>query len=248
LFGYKKGAFTGATQDHIGLFAQADGGTIFLDEIGDVSPASQVKLLRVLQEYEIRPLGSAVRQNIDVRVIAATNKNLEEEVFYGRFREDLYYRLATITISIPPLRDRAGDIPLLAECILDSALKVIPKNVKGFTDEVMEYFARYPWPGNIREMQNEIHHMLILSKKDYLGSDLLTSRVLNPRSYTGDKNKDEYLNLEGTLKQRIESLEADVLRKTLTHYHWNKTKAAKKLGLSRVGLNNKITRYSIKKV
>lgn len=248
LFGHKKGAFTGATQDHIGLFEQADGGTIFLDEIGEVSPAFQVKLLRVLQENEIRPLGSAVKKKINVRVVSATNRDLEKDVLDGRFREDLYYRLAMMTITVPPLRERAQDIPLLAESILDSASKVLNKNTRGFTNEVIDFFKLYPWPGNIREMQNEIYHMLILAETDYIDSDLLSNRLLHPRLQTEDEYKNNYLNMEGTLKQKVESLETSVLCETLRYYHWNKGKVAEKLGLSRAGLNKKIDRYGIVKL
>ncbi len=247
LFGHKKGAFTGATQDHIGLFEQADGGTIFLDEIGEVSPAFQVKLLRVLQENEIRPLGSSVKKKINVRVVSATNRDLEKDVLDGRFREDLYYRLAMMTITVPSLRARVQDIPLLAESILDSASKILNKNIKGFTSEVMDFFQRYTWPGNIREMQNEIYHMLILAETDYIGSDLLSNRLLYPRLQIEDEYNNDYLNMEGTLKQQVESLETSVLCETLRYYHWNKGKVAEKLGLSRAGLNKKIDRYGIVK-
>lgn len=245
LFGYRKGAFTGATHDHIGLFEQANGGTIFLDEIGEVSPAFQVKLLRVLQEGEIRPLGSAVKKKINVRVVSATNRDLEEDVINGRFREDLYYRLAMMTVTVPPLRDRKQDISLLAQSVLASGSKILNKKVKGVTSEVMDFFQRYPWPGNIREMQNEIYQMLILAESDYLGADLLSDRLLYPRTKPEGEYRHDDLNMEGTLKQRVESLEARVLYETLAYYHWNKSKAAKKLGLSRVGLNKKIERYGI---
>ncbi len=150
LFGYKRGAFTGATDDRIGLFQQADGGTLFLDEIGETSPAFQVKLLRVLQEGEFRPLGSNRVISADVRVIAATNRDLEEDVRTGRFREDLYYRLATIAVHVPPLRERPMDLPLLAGRLLDSAARSMDKPVEGFTPEALACMVSYHWPGNVR--------------------------------------------------------------------------------------------------
>ncbi len=212
LFGYKKGAFTGAVEDRLGLFEQADGGSIFLDEIGDVSSAFQVKLLRVLQEGEIRPLGSNHRRNVDVRVIAATNKDLEAEVRAGRFREDLYYRLSAITVELPPLRQRTMDIPLLAQALLESVMQSLGKQVKGFTDEALACMQAYHWPGNVRELRNEILRMLVMGNGSELGADLLSARVLRaaPREEAADL--EILADLDGSLKQRIESLEARILR------------------------------------
>ena len=176
LFGHKRGAFTGAVEDRVGLLERANVGTIFLDEIGEISPAFQVKLLRVLQEGEIRPVGSNTRRKIDVRVIAATNRHLEEEVRAGRFRQDLYYRIATLTIEMPPLREHPQDIPLLANHILAEAMEQLGKQVKGFTDEALSCLQAYHWPGNVRELQNEIKRMLVLGRDDWLGAE--------PVSYT----------------------------------------------------------------
>ncbi|WP_456404674.1 sigma-54-dependent transcriptional regulator [Thiolapillus sp.] len=247
LFGYKRGAFTGAVEDRIGLFERANGGTVFLDEIGEVSPAFQVKLLRVLQEGEIRPLGSGRTRKVDVRIIAATNKNLEQEVPEGRFREDLYYRLATVSICMPALRDRVEDIPVLARSLLDTAMKELGKEVQGFTDEAIACMQAYHWPGNVRELQNEIRHMLIMAEGESLGADLLTPRVLRavPESMPAIET---LAGLEGTLKERVEALEARILKEALIRHRWNKSRAAKELGLSRVGLRAKLERYGLEKV
>jgi len=246
LFGYKRGAFTGAVEDRIGLFERANGGTVFLDEIGEVSAAFQVKLLRVLQEGEIRPLGSGRTRKVSVRILAATNKNLEKEVHEGRFREDLYYRLAAVSIFMPPLRDRKEDIPILARSLLDTAIKELGKKADGFTDEAISCMQAYHWPGNVRELQNEIRHMLIMGNTAVLGAELLTSRVL--RAVPEEKPVLEvFADQGGPLKERVEALEAHILRETLIRHRWNKSRAAKELGLSRVGLRAKLERYALGK-
>ncbi len=247
LFGYKRGAFTGAVEDRIGLFERANGGTVFLDEIGDVSPAFQVKLLRVLQEGEIRPLGSGRTRQVDVRIIAATNKNLEQEVREGRFREDLFYRLATVGISMPPLRERKQDVSVLARSLLDVAMRELGKEVEGFTEEAIACMQEYHWPGNVRELQNEIRHMLITATDRELGADLLSPRVL--RAMPGEAPDCGSLATgQGSLKERVGMLEASILRETLIRHRWNKSRAAKELGLSRVGLRAKLERYGLEKV
>ncbi len=245
LFGYKRGAFTGAVEDRVGLFERANGGTVFLDEIGELSPAFQVKLLRVLQEGEIRPLGSSKTRHVDVRVIAATNKDLEKEVHKGSFREDLYYRLAAVTIQLPALRERIVDIPVLANTLLAKAMHDLGKLVSGFSDEVLACLQTYHWPGNVRELQNEIRHMLIMSNDDELGADLLSNRVLHA---IPQEEAESMAELEGTLKDRVEALEARILRETLIRMRWNKSRAVKELGLSRVGLRGKLERYGLEKI
>jgi len=245
LFGYKRGAFTGAVEDRAGLFERADGGTIFLDEIGEVSPAFQVKLLRVIQEGEIRPLGCARRLNVDVRIIAATNKDLEAEVRAGRFRQDLYYRLSTIGIHLPPLRDRKMDIPPIANALLQSAMRALNKQVEGFSDEALACMQAYHWPGNVRELQNEIQHMLVMSNEPELGADLLSPRVLQATPGDEGETQEPLSTLEGSLKDRIESIEARILRESLIRHRWNKSRAARDLGLSRVGLRSKLERYGL---
>jgi len=248
LFGYKKGAFTGANSNRIGLFEEADGGTIFLDEVGDTTPAFQVKLLRVLQEGEIRPLGSNERKKIKVRIISATNKDLEQEVREGRFREDLYYRLSTFKIIIPPLAERLQDVPLLARAILTDSMKELGKKVKGFSDEALACMQAYHWPGNVRELQNEIKRMLVMATGDYLGAELLSSQVLRAAPQE-DEAELEWLTIqEGSLRERLDSLEARMVNEALIRNRWNKSKTAKELGLSRVGLRNKLERYGLEKV
>ena len=248
LFGHKRGAFTGAVEDHVGLFESANGGTVFLDEIGDISPAFQLKLLRVLQEREIRPLGSARRRPIDVRVIAATNRDLEEAVRAGRFRQDLYYRLATFTIALPPLRERLEDIPYLARYLLDEAMAELGKSVDGFTHEAIDCLQSYHWPGNVRELQNEIKRMLVLAHDSRLGADLISPHVL--RAIPEELRNDMKLvtsPVRGTLKSRIEQLESRIIKETLVRHRWNKTRAAEELGLSRVGLRSKLERYGLER-
>ena len=247
LFGYKKGAFTGAVEDRTGLFERADGGTVFLDEIGEVSPAFQVKLLRVLQEGEIRPLGSGRTRKVNVRIIAATNKTLEAEVRAGRFREDLYYRLTAVTIGMPPLRERRSDIPTLAGALLDTAIKHLGKQVAGFSDEALACMQRYHWPGNVRELQNEIQHMLVMAPDKQMGADLLSPRVLHAAPVEEEADTAMVAELDGSLKDRIEALEARIVREVLIRHRWNKSRAAKELGLSRVGLRSKLERYGLEK-
>jgi two-component system, NtrC family, response regulator HupR/HoxA len=255
LFGHEKGAFTGAVCARIGLFEQAGGGTIFLDEIGDTSPAFQVKLLRVLQEREVRPLGANRRRQVDVRVVAATNRDLEREIREGRFRADLYYRLAGIRVHLPTLRERPMDIPAIALGILDEACRTFAKRVHGFTDEALECLAAYRWPGNVRELQNEVQRLVVLADGPMIGADLLDGRILRavpvPASDPGGLEAEDgceapgALPPSGLLKDRVEALEARVLRETLIRHRWNKTQAADELGLSRVGLRSKMERYGL---
>jgi len=248
LFGYKRGAFTGAYEDRSGRFQQADGGTIFLDEIGDTSPVFQVKLLRVLQEGEFRPLGATRPQSVDVRVVAATHHDLEAEVRARTFREDLYYRLATVTLRVPPLRERAMDVPLLVGSLLDASQKLLGKSVAGFSTEALACLAAYPWPGNVRELQNEILRMLALADTPQLGADLLAPRILRtPAVNQREDHLLELIPLAGGLKERMEALEARVLRETLIRHRWNKSRAASELGLSRVGLRSKLVRYGLER-
>src|SRR5207245_9832850 len=167
LFGYEKGAFTGATQRRDGRFAQADGGTLFLDEIGEISPAVQVKLLRVLQEGEIERLGGKSTK-IDIRLVAATNRDLKRAVSDGRFREDLYYRLNVIAVHVPPLRDRRDDVPLLVDHFLGRFRDKNQKSVSGFTRAALDAFSAYHWPGNVRELENAIERAVVLTKSNVI--------------------------------------------------------------------------------
>ena len=248
LFGHKRGAFTGAYEDRIGLFQQADGGTIFLDEVGDTSPAFQVKLLRALQEGEIRPVGSPRSVSVDVRVIAATNRDLEADIRAGRFRQDLYYRLAGMTLHLPPLRERAMDIAPLAQNLLDSVQAGSAARVKGFSAEALACIGAYRWPGNVRELQNEIRRMLALAEGDWLGAELLSARVLRAAAEDSQESDLQLLaGLDGSLKERIEQLEARIIKEVLVRARWNKTRAAAELGLSRVGLRQKLARLGVDK-
>ncbi|HRY07401.1 MAG TPA: sigma-54 dependent transcriptional regulator [Hyphomicrobiaceae bacterium] len=249
LFGHKRGAFTGAVEDHVGLFERADGGTVFLDEIGEVTPAFQVKLLRVLQEGEIRPVGSGRSRKVDVRVIAATNRNLEDEVREGRFRADLFYRLAGMVIELPPLRGRICDIPVLARTLVEKTSARLGKPVKGISAEAIECMQRYSWPGNIRELQNEIQHMVVIAQTNSeLSADLLSRNILLAAPTEDDHADDNVVGMEGSLKDRLAALEVRIIRETLIRHRWNKSKAAKELGLSRVGLRGKLERYGLENV
>lgn len=247
LFGHKRGSFTGAFEDRIGLFEQADGGTIFLDEIGDTSPSFQVKLLRVLQEGEIRPVGSSRSRKIDVRVLSATNRELEEEVRKGRFREDLYYRLTQFLLPMPALRERKMDTPLIALSLLREAAPAMGKKIEGFTPEALDCLCNYQWPGNVREMQNEILRAILLCDTEYIGAHLFSPKVLRAAPDEQEQDMSILAGLDGSLKDRMEALEARVLRECLIRHRWNKTRAASELGLSRVGLRSKLSRYGLEK-
>ncbi|MCW8917149.1 MAG: sigma-54 dependent transcriptional regulator [Magnetovibrio sp.] len=244
LFGCKKGAFTGAYQDRIGQFEVASGGTIFLDEIGETSPAFQVKLLRVLQEGEIRPLGAQKVRKVDVRIVAATNKNLEEEVDAGRFRGDLYYRLAAFPIHIPSLKERIVDIEPLTRHVLTEVGATFGKSVKGFSSSAIAAMKAYSWPGNVRELQNEIQRMVTLSDADVLDHTVLSEKVVAGAQQSRENVSDD----EASLKGQVESLERRLITEALVRHHGNISRVADDLGLSRVGLRNKLERYGLKKV
>ena len=253
LFGCKKGAFTGAYQDRIGLFEVADGGTIFLDEIGETSPAFQVKLLRVLQESEIRPLGAQRMRKVDVRVVAATNRDLDAEVRAGRFRRDLYYRLAAFPVHMPSLRERPMDIPLIAWKVLDDVTKAFGRAVRGITPEALMRMQCYDWPGNVRELQNEIQRMVVLAAAD----GWLQDHDLSPRirasgapialKANGNGHGNGHGHGAATLKTQIEALEKLMIAEALNRHGGNISRVAGELGLSRVGLRNKLGRYDLRK-
>ena len=237
LFGHKKGAFTGAHEDRIGLFQQADGGTLFLDEIGDTSPAFQVKLLRALQEGEVRPVGSPRPVSVDVRIIAATNRDLEADVASGRFRQDLYYRIAAITFYMPSLRERPQDIPLIiADLFRESALAG-----RRFSAEAVKCLAAYRWPGNVRELQNEVLRALALGDGNQLDAGLFSPRLRQNAASARPASDTE----GASLKDRLESVEAQVIRDALQRHRGNKTRVAEELGLTRVGLRMKLSRLGL---
>lgn len=245
LFGHKRGAFTGAHEDHPGLFQRGNGGTVFLDEIGETSPAFQVKLLRVLQEGEVRPVGGIRPIQVNVRVIAATHRQLEHRVRDGLFREDLYYRLAGVSITVPPLRERASDIaPIARQLMLDVAAEL---GHPGSTlpDATLACLMAYPWPGNVRELRNEIARALALHDGAQLPPGAFSKRVLQGRAVGSADDLMAAIPQSGTLGERLDVIEAMLLRETLLRHRWNKTRAAQELGLSRVGLRGKMQRFGL---
>lgn len=244
LFGHVKGSFTGALKDKKGLFEIADKGTFFLDEIGDTSPQMQVKLLRVLQEGTFTPVGSTEMKKVDVRIVAATNKNLREMVEQGTFREDLYYRLNVINIRVPPLRERKEDIPVLVEFFLNKIAESSGKPKKQLMGRTVEKLYDYAWPGNVRELQNEIERLCVLT-----GDELKVSHeILSPKILElGEKSKVQGSRLHGKLKDALEDLERDMIKEGLRRTGWNKSKLAKELGISRAGLIMKVEKYGLDK-
>lgn len=238
LFGHKKGAFTGAVADKKGLFELAHKGTIFLDEVGDTPPSVQIRLLRVLQEGEIRRIGEVTPIKVDARVIAATHRDLKAEISAGRFREDLYYRIQAFPIPLPPLRERVGDIPLLAVHFLTKYCRRLEKQCQ-FTPECLALLDKYPFPGNIRELENEILRALTLApEKGSITPDLLSDTVRSGSDPTLDL-------IKGTVQEVTDRMEKAMVQKALDEMGGNRTRAAQKLGLSRRGLLNKIRRYGL---
>jgi DNA-binding NtrC family response regulator len=232
LFGHEKGAFTGAIRRKIGRFELAHGGTIFLDEIGEVSPPTQILLLRVLQDHRFERVGGEETLEVDVRVIAATNKNLMEEMKKGTFREDLYYRLNVIPIFIPPLRERKDDIPLLASHFLQKFSHEKGKEVTSISPEVMEILLDHSWPGNVRELENVIEHAAIIAKKDeILPKDLPQSLLQKP--------------LPTQHLVSLQDYERSLILKTLEETNWNKHQASKRLKINRSTLYGKMRRYGL---
>jgi transcriptional regulator with GAF, ATPase, and Fis domain len=244
LFGHIKGSFTGALKDKKGLFEMADKGTFFLDEIGDTSPQMQVKLLRVLQEGTFLPVGATESRKVDVRIVAATNRNLREMVEQGTFREDLYYRLNVINIRVPPLRERKEDIPFLVDFFLAKVNETQGGPKRQITKRLLEKLYDYPFPGNVRELQNEIERLCVLSGDEpKLMAELLSPKILE----AGDKNKIQGSRLQGKLKDALEDLEREMIREGLRRTGWNKSKLAKELGISRAGLIMKVEKYGLDK-
>lgn len=239
LFGYDKGAFTGASVKKPGRFELANGGSIFLDEIGDVSAAVQVKLLRVLQEREIEHLGGTKVIKIDVRIIAATNRNLEDLVKKGVFREDLYYRLNVVPINLPALRERKEDILHLANSFLSKASVISGKEKKQLTEGALKYLINYNWPGNIRELENIIERCVVVTSKIVITQEDLPSYITNYNPSNTIKNQCDSLDTV------IDNAEKEVLIKALKQCNGNRTKASELLGISRRSLHRKIIKYTI---
>jgi DNA-binding NtrC family response regulator len=234
LFGHEKGAFTGADKRRIGKFEFASGGTIFMDEIGELPNSIQVKLLRVIEEKKITRIGSNEEIPIDLRLICATNRDIEKEIEKGNFREDLYYRLNVIRIHVPPLRRRKEDIPLLVSHFIKTQGKKEKKDVKGITDEALKKLLKYDFPGNVRELGNIIKRAIVFSRGDYLTGEDISVPV------------DSKLKYSGELKDTVESVEKEMITKALNKYDWNQSKAAKELGISERTIRYKIGKYGIK--
>jgi two-component system response regulator HupR/HoxA len=246
LFGHKRGAYTGAISDRLGLFRAADGGTVFLDEITEVSPSFQVSLLRFLQEGEVKPLGSDKTQTCNVRVIAASNRSMSQLVASGQFRQDLYFRIRGFEFEVPPLRDRPVDIPALAEFFAAKHADAMGRRILGISASVLEKLMAFDFPGNIRELENEIRRMVALAADgEYLTTQNMSSALtaVQPRKVPPQWN--DYSANGTTLKDKVEDLEKRVLSEVLTRHRWNQSRAAVELGLSRVGLANKIKRYGL---
>jgi len=237
LFGHEKGAFTGADRRRDGRFVQAQGGTLFLDEIGETSPAMQAKLLRVLQEHELQRVGGQETITVDVRIVTATNRDLEIEVRAGRFREDLFYRLNVVVLDVPPLREREGDIPLLADFFLHRFAKRNNRTVQGITPECMDVLNRYSWPGNVRELENAIERGVILMRGEYLDVAGLPIAI---QRWSGMNPKQE-TEQPATLKEA----ERLLIVKTLEETGGNRSEAARRLQITRKTLLNKLKKYGI---
>jgi two-component system response regulator AtoC len=240
LFGHAKGAFTGADRARRGLIVEADAGTLFLDEIGELPPSLQVKLLRVLQEEEVRPLGESKARQVDVRVIAATARNLEREVATGGFREDLFYRLNVLPVHVPPLRERRKDIPLLVDHFLAHFRSSLGKPVRGIADDALERLSAYPWPGNVRELENVIERAVILCTGDRITLRELPANVVSPEAGPGHEGAGDLC-----LRRARRTLEAELIERALRATGGNRTHAAKLLEISHRALLYKIKEYGV---
>jgi len=239
LFGHVKGSFTGAFNDKEGKFLASDGGTIFLDEIANASAALQIKLLRVLQDRQFEPVGSNKTETVDTRIILASNKNLENEVKQDRFREDLYYRINVVTINLPPLCERVGDVPLLAKRFLNIYCAQHDKEKVGITDAALEYLERYSWPGNVRELENVIERAVLLSKDEFIGPDDL------PNSIKQDRSREQKAYKLMGLKKALAEPEKNFIRQALEAHHWNRQETAKALQINRTTLFKKMKYYGL---
>lgn len=235
LFGYKKGAFTGAASDKKGLITMADQGTLFLDEIGDMPLNLQAKILKVLESGEVMPIGDTKHTTVDVRLITATNKNLEEQIQKGLFREDLYYRLNVIEVTVPPLRERKEDISVLVRHFVEKFSKTNSKNVTGVSDEAMDVLMGYPWPGNIRELRNVIERAVVLSGSDRIGVAELPEKIKSQYAAKGGSS----------LKDKLDFYEEKIIKDALQASAWNKEETAKKLGVDLATLYRKIKKLGI---
>ena len=240
LFGHRKGSFTGAVADRIGKFEAANEGTIFLDEIGDLTPSLQVRLLRVIQEREIDKIGCPQPLKVNVRILAATNRNLKNLVEDGQFREDLFYRLSVVTIDLPPLRDRSEDIPLLVDHFLKKHCTRYELPVLSISEEALDILAQYNWPGNVRQLENVIEHIVVLGKGELITPEHLPSELRRPQSrISGIGLK---LPAEGI---SLEAIEKEILVQALERHQWNQTRAARYLNLTRKTLIYRMEKYGL---
>lgn len=238
LFGHAKGAFTGALRDKAGLIEEASGGTFFLDEIGDLSLSLQAKLLRLLQEKEIRRVGETRTRRVDVRFVSATNKNIEKEIEQGNFRVDLYYRLRILTIEVPPLRERKGDLLLLIDYFLEKYGRELKREKAYFSPRALELLMNYSWPGNIRELQNEIQRCLILcDDEDLVKEDYLSAKV-NPEKESSPIVSYNYFEAKAEFEKRF-------LKQALLRFGPNKLRTAEEIGLSRQGLFRLMKKHNL---
>jgi DNA-binding NtrC family response regulator len=239
LFGHVRGAFTGAVNNKKGKFMAADSGTIFLDEVANASPALQIKLLRLLQDRKFEPVGSNKTITVDTRIIIASNRDLNEEVKQGRFREDLYYRINVVTINLPALYERVGDVQLLAKHFLLLYCAQHNKDKLGITDEVLEHLERYSWPGNIRELENVIERAVLLSKDKFIRPDDLPASIKQAQNW----QQKEYKPM--SLKQALAEPEKNLIRQALKANHWSRQETAKALQLNRTTLYKKMRNYGL---
>lgn len=243
LFGHEKGAFTGADKRREGRFAQADGGTLFLDEVGEISAAMQVKLLRVIQEREFQRVGGERNIRVDLRLVAATNKNLEEEVEAGRFRQDLFFRLNVVTLDLPPLRGRIEDIPLLTAFFLERYSKKNNKQIKGLTPSAMDFLLKHAWPGNVRELENVIERAVVLLVGEYISERELPAALLNNAQAAGEQAA-ATASLAGL---SLDDVEKRAILETLEACGNNKSETARRLGVTRKTLHAKLVRYELER-
>jgi DNA-binding NtrC family response regulator len=248
LFGHRKGAFTGAEADRLGKFLRADGGTIFLDEIATASPSFQVKLLRILQERRFERVGDDESVEVDVRVILATNIDLKEAVDRGVFREDLFHRINVVNIHIPPLRERRGDIPLLADHFLKRYSRENTKEITGISDDAMNKLVGYEWPGNVRELENAIERAIVLTRAKELGIEDFPPEISGAQPAGGGNHSFDFRPDGRTivpLKKALEGPEKEIIAATLASVNWNRQKAAKLLDINRTTLFNKMRKYGL---
>jgi two-component system response regulator AtoC len=247
MLGFEKGAFTGAQERTIGKFEQADGGTLMLDEIGDMAPLAQTKLLRVIETGEFHRVGGTGSVRVNVRLIAATNQDLKTLIGDNRFREDLYYRVNVVSLRMPPLREHPEDIPILARVFLKRFNEKFGKAISGISEDVMERFLAYGWPGNVRELQNVLQRAVVLERGEIIGSAAIPESFRGPAAQTGGISLDllQEESLSQAIKRVVGRYERALIQEALERSGGNKTRAAKLLKISRVNLHQKVNLYGL---